>query len=118
MINISEVTKLEDEALEKRVAEEKRKQQAYNQQLDETRKENIREAEQGKLAAEEHFPAVLKRVEEDIRTSIRHKSRSVTVYCSAGSEWERMYTQIMLVQILPLQGFICKIADVRVDISW
>lgn len=113
MINVSDVKEIEA-AQARRECEER----IVNAEL--IRKDNINLMNAAKKDAEEKFPSVLKRIEEEILKMVSRGDKTY-VWRSSGTKTD-MFLIVMLISVLPLNGFVCNIQSysdiVSLKISW
>ena len=125
MIDITEVHKLEEAQIEKRIEAERTEQLNNLEYYENQRLNNIKLCEEGKREAEKRLPILLKVVEEYIKHAISRTRRDTTVDCrgsidsrNCANSYETMHMQIMLISVLSLQGFLCSICENDVKITW
>jgi len=130
MINIETIKKLEDEAIEKRVEDYRKKEKNDAIYYENSLRTTIILAEKGKLIAEKQFPDRMRKLEERIKEAIIQKRRAI-IYeiwktdtnlsdeAKRIGEFEINYTKVMFMSVLPLEGLICKInGDSNIEVSW
>jgi hypothetical protein len=116
MLSIEEIRELQEEKIQSDLAfslEQKRKTIVN---MEEVRQQNIAKAEETKTALDKEFPRILEKIQQDIRNEIRNGNNSTTCYIN--SNLEGLYTLVMLVSVLPLHGYVCRMNDRYLQISW
>lgn len=116
MIDLVTIKKIQEENLEKEL--ENRKvislndiENGYNLQ-----QRRFIEAEKDIQKAQEDFPEVLISLEDKIKNQIQSGKSSYLYYIS--DSVRGTYIVKMLLDVLPLYGFVCKFNEGRLEISW
>lgn len=116
MIDLVTVRKLQVERINMQVEADRKSKLATHKYLSEKQKANFIEAEADMEKAEKDFPKFLETVEERIAARIDAGATSYS-HQLVGTVRET-YLVKMLLDVLPLHGFICKFDENKLNISW
>lgn len=116
MIDLLTIQKMRKDNLEKEI--EQRRISSTNKIENEYEYQKIKflEAESDKERAEHDFPKILKYIEDKIKSQIE-RGESIYYYQYANTVHDT-YLVKMLLDVLPLHGFICRFVDSKLEILW
>lgn len=118
MVNIDFVNELSDVIVEQKVDEYRDKLKKKQADLRETRTKRINAALAAKELAHQMLTEVLKEVKDLIQNALKQQENHIFFNC--GTQMKGLYTASLLMQVLPLQGFLCVTnnSNNTVKISW
>jgi hypothetical protein len=116
MIDLEAVRKLQLERIEKQIEAERGNKLRSYESLAADQRQRLIDAELGREKAEEGFPDILLNLEKNIAVYVNSGLSSFT-YGFSGTVRDT-YIVKMLLDVLPLHGFVCRIKDGNLEISW
>jgi len=116
MIELEEIRKLQLERIERQIEIERRNKTLSLQAAADKQKQKLIDAELDREKAEEAFPTVLASIECNIRENVSNGGSMFTFQYS----WNVRDTYLvkMLLDVLPLHGYVCRLTEGKLEISW
>jgi hypothetical protein len=117
MIDIAKIRELQKENFDLRIENDKRnKISTFNSRI-ENQKKLFNDVEIIREEVEKEFPNCLHEVEVRIRQAINNEQNSYIFHYS--NNYHDTFLVRMLLEVLPLSGFVCKFSDNnKLEISW
>jgi hypothetical protein len=116
MIDLEAIRILQLEWIERQLANERTDKLRAHQSFSDRQRQQLIDAELDREKAEEDFPEMLRMIEEKI---IQHVKIGTTSYThSFGWNVKDTYIIKMLLDVLPLHGYVCRLNEGKLEISW
>ena len=118
IFTIDKIRELQKDKLEEDLQEERRSKERDQEWNNKNYVERVSRAEEARKRAENGFPEVLQKINENITYSIRYKKNNITWDIRA-NDLTVGFLVPMIISSLQLQGYICQFDENRnLNISW